>query len=132
MHKLRSWKQGMKVDHRLYSTEDIYRAACYLLERAAIYDKVKLMSVTVFDLHDWDPEQLGLFDAENDAKQSLLNDKQAIVQSDFRDMSAKRRMSDAIDIINNRYGEYVVTPATMMDMRGEILDRIAFGQVRDM
>jgi DNA polymerase-4 len=47
-------------------------------------------------------------------------------------MSAKRRMSDAIDIINNRYGEYVVTPATMMDMRGEILDRIAFGQVRDM
>jgi DNA polymerase-4 len=132
MHKLRSWKQGMKVDHRLYSTEDIYRAACYLLERAAIYDKVKLMSVTVFDLHDWDPEQLGLFDAENDAKQSLLNDKQAIVQSDFRAMSAKRRMSDAIDIINNRYGEYVVTPATMMDMRGEILDRIAFGQVRDM
>lgn len=25
-----------------------------------------------------------------------------------------------------RYGEFVITPGTMMDMKGEILDRIAF------
>jgi hypothetical protein len=36
-----------------------------------------------------------------------------------------------MDLVNNRYGEFVVTPATMMDMSGTILDRIAFGQVRD-
>jgi len=37
----------------------------------------------------------------------------------------------ATGVVNNRYGEFIVTPATMMDMQGTILDRIAFGNVRD-
>ena len=40
-------------------------------------------------------------------------------------------MSDAVDDINNRYGEFVVTPALMLEMQGTIVDRIAFGQVQD-
>lgn len=113
MHKLRSWKQGTKVSHRLYSTDDIYQAACYLLDKAILYDKVKIMSVTVFNLNPWDPEQLDLFGQD-------------------RMLQTGRRISDAMDTVNNRYGEFVVTPATMMDMRGTILDRIAFGQVKDL
>jgi len=31
-----------------------------------------------------------------------------------------------MDAVNTRYGEFVITPGTMMDMKGEILDRIAF------
>ena len=49
----------------------------------------------------------------------------------YRSQETKRRLSDALDMINDRYGEFVVTPGTMMDMRGEILDRIAFGSTPD-
>jgi hypothetical protein len=34
--------------------------------------------------------------------------------------------------INDRYGEFVITPALMMGMENTILDRIAFGGVKEM
>ncbi|MDQ3123227.1 MAG: hypothetical protein M3Q14_00885 [bacterium] len=108
----RAWHHGEKVGYRLYSTESVYRAAKSLLKRAEIYNKVRGMSITTFDLTPVDPEQL-----------SLLEDE--------RSFAAERHISDSVDEINNRYGEFVITPATMMDMHGEILDRIAFGNVRD-
>lgn len=41
------------------------------------------------------------------------------------------QLSDALDRLNDRYGEFVVTPALMMGMDNLILDRIAFGRVKD-
>lgn len=107
------WHHGEKVGSRLYATHDIYAHAKRLLQSASVTEPVRLMAVTVFDLHDWDPEQLDLFGAE-------------------RGYLAARRISDALDAVNNRYGEFVVTPASMMDMNGVVLDRIAFGSIRDM
>jgi DNA polymerase-4 len=43
-----------------------------------------------------------------------------------------RKVSDALDSLNNRYGEFVVTPAIMMGMKNLILDRIAFGSVKEL
>ncbi len=130
MQNIRSWHHGEKTYHRLYSTPDIYDAAKRLLSQAIIPTKVRIISVHVFDLHDWDPEQLSIFDIEkpidNNPKRRLQE-----VALDIRSVGARKRVSDAVDAINNRYGEFVVTPATMIDMSGEILDRIAFGQVRD-
>lgn len=128
---LSSWHHGEKVYHRLYSTPDIYDAAKRLLYQATIPAKVRIMSVHVFDLHDWDPEQLSIFDIE---QPKMSSDKNIVktVAVDIRSVGARKRVSDAVDNINNRYGEFVVTPAAMMDMSGEILDRIAFGQVKDM
>ena len=107
------WHHGEKVAARLYATHDIYAHAKRLLQAAQVIEPVRLMSVTVFDLHDWDPEQLDLFGSE-------------------RGYLAARRISDALDAVNNRYGEFVVTPANMMFMNKVVLDRIAFGNVRDM
>lgn len=107
------WHHGEKVAARLYATHDIYAHAKRLLQAAQVIEPVRLMSVTVFDLHDWDPEQLDLFGSE-------------------RGYLAARRISDALDAVNNRYGEFVVTPANMMSMNKVVLDRIAFGNVRDM
>lgn len=112
MHTFRSWHQGKKLDYRLYTTADIYRAAKDLLERAELTGEVKLMAVTTQYLEPIDPEQLSLLQYECD-------------------LSANRHVSDAVDEINNRYGEFVITPGAMMDMQGEILDRVAFGSVRD-
>lgn len=108
----RSWHHGQKTGYRLYSTSDIYLAAKHLLDIAEIPRKVAGMSITVYELAPVDPEQLSLLESE-------------------RNFAARRNLSDALDAVNNRYGEFIVTPATMMDMQGEILDRIAFGQIRD-
>lgn len=131
MHSTKSWHHGEKTFHRLYSTPDIYDAAKKLLHSAEIASNVKLISVTVFNLNDWDPEQLSIFDTEG-SKVGSQELKVGAVATDMRSMGTRKRVSDAVDAINDRYGEFVVTPAAMMDMQGTILDRIAFGQVRDM
>jgi DNA polymerase-4 len=92
-----------------------------LLAVAAIWAKVRGMSITVFDLKPVNPEQLSFFET---AEGSSLHGG--------RSFAAERHISDAVDTINNRYGEFVITPGTMMDMHGQILDRIAFGSVRDL
>lgn len=107
------YAHGEKTAARLYGTSDIFQAAKRLLDQAVIRNKVSIMSVHVFNLQACDPEQLSLLDGE-------------------RSFAATRNLSDALDAVNNRYGEFVLTPATMMDMQGTILDRIAFGGVRDM
>ncbi len=107
------WHHSEKVGARLYATHDIYTHACRLLKQAKVIEPVRSVAVSTFDLHEWDPEQLDLFGSA-------------------RGFLAARRISDALDAVNNRYGEFVVTPATMLDMHGVVLDRIAFGSVRDM
>ena len=112
MHELRRWAHGEKLGYRLYGTQSIYLAAKRLLHRAEIPNRVSLMAVTVFDLEPWDPEQLSIF-------------------SDDRSLSVQRRLQDALDTVNDRYGEYVLTPATMLGTDKVIFDRIAFGSVSE-
>lgn len=133
MYKMKSWHHGEKVYHRLYSTSDIYEAAKKLLHAAEISNKVKIMSVNVYELREWDPEQLNIFDIEEQGAKSGEHRKASVrtTATDLRSVNARKRVSDAVDAINNRYGEFVITPAMMLDMQGTILDRIAFGQVRD-
>ncbi len=45
--------------------------------------------------------------------------------------SPTHAVSEAADKINDRWGEFVITPALMMDMDDIILDRIAFGGVKN-
>jgi hypothetical protein len=49
-------------------------------------------------------------------------------------MFASRSHADAaaMDRINDKYGEFVITPAFMMGMRETIIDRIAFGGVKEL
>ena len=126
MHELSSWHHGEKVQHRLYSTIDIYEAAKKLLLSAEIPRRVSIMSVHVFGLSPWNPEQLSIFDVESRQEDVRLD------RHNYSSITARKRVTDAVDAINNRYGEFVVTPAMMLDMQGTILDRIAFGQVRDL
>ena len=112
MHKLRRWSHGEKLGYRLYGTQSIYQAAKRLLNRADILNKVSLIAVTVFGLEPWDPEQLSIF-------------------SDDKSLSVQRRLQDALDSVNDRYGEYVITPATMLGTNSVILDRIAFGSMSE-
>jgi hypothetical protein len=42
------------------------------------------------------------------------------------------RTAEAMDKINDRWGEFVITPALMMGMGDIILDRISFGGVKEL
>ena len=66
--------------------------------------------VRCFDLLPGVSSQISLFDREN---------KQG-------------KVADALDILNDKYGEFTVVPALMMDMNDTVLDRIAFGNVREL
>jgi len=117
-----SWHKGCKLGYRLYSTTDIFQAAKHLLSQAEIFDRVRLMAITAFGLEPWSPEQGNLFDAK-DAREEILD-----FSKEFKPYTVNKNLSDALDGINDRYGEFAITPATMLDMKGTIVDRIAFGK----
>jgi DNA polymerase IV len=102
--------QGRKYDAPAYSSRDILLRATRLMNRQPRWVRVRTMAVSVFDLERVERDQLRLFDDEE---------------------AKGRRVSDACDAINAKYGEFVITPATMLGMDGTILDRISFGGVRD-
>lgn len=104
------WAKGSKTKSPVYSTQDIYLHAQRMLNNAVIPSRVTNMGVTAFNLSPGKPEQLGLFD------DSRLD---------------TRALAKAADIVNNRYGEFTLTPAIMANMQDVIIKRVAFGSIKD-
>jgi hypothetical protein len=46
--------------------------------------------------------------------------------------SRSHAVAKALDQINDKYSEFVITPALMMGMDDTIIDRIAFGGVKEL
>jgi DNA polymerase-4 len=69
---------------------------------------VRNLAVSVYDLIRSTNEQLEMFSCPTHA------------------------VSEATDKINDRWGEFVITPALMMGMDDIIFDRIAFGGVKEL
>ena len=125
-----SWHHGCKIFHPLYATQDIYREVDRLLTSVSQFpDNVSHLSITVFNLAPCNPEQLGLFDGSGaivaegtpgaDSRGSLSSIRQ-------------KALARAADTVNDRYGEFTIIPAIMAGMDKTILDRVAFGNIRDM
>jgi impB/mucB/samB family protein len=99
---------GRKFDVPVYTTQEIYEKAQRLLNMSGYKRRVRNLAVSVYDLIPTTDEQLELF------------------------ASPKHAVSEAMDEINDRWGEFVITPALMMGMDDVILDRIAFGGVKEL
>ena len=102
------WHLGRKFDVPVYTTRDIYVKAMRLLNTSEYPKRVRNLAVSVYDLIPNTSEQMELF------------------------ASPSHTVSEAMDKINDRWGEFVITPALMMDMEDIILDRIAFGGVKEL
>lgn len=100
------WHTGKKTHGALYTTAELYREAQYILNERPKEPVVTQLSVHCYDLEQSSATQQSLFD---------LSDK-------------RRAVADALDNINDRYGEFTIAPARMLDMDDLILDRIAFGK----
>lgn len=105
------WGQSMKAPKPLYATGDIFHFGQHLLSKAP-RKEIKLLSIGVYDFAPANPEQLSFFNGQ-------------------RNMVLERHTADAMDKINNAFGEYVVLPATMLGVDTAAKDAIAFGKLDD-
>lgn len=100
--------QGVSLDQPLFSSQDIYRVAYRLLRHSPYRLPVRNLAVSCFDLTSRDSIQLEL----------------------FHDSLRKESLAKAIDTINERWGNFVLTPAIMANTEDYVHDRIGFGNVR--
>jgi DNA polymerase-4 len=70
--------------------------------------QVRNLAISVYDLIPHHSEQLDMFGSRSHA------------------------VAQAMDKINDKYGEFVITPALMMGMDDTIIDQIAFGGVKEL
>jgi DNA polymerase-4 len=104
------WHLGMKVSE-MYTTYQIFYYAMKLFDMQPSKHLVpRRLEVSVSELIPFEPQQLGLFDSEHGDYKSL---------------------SKSLDAVNDRYGDLVVGSALLEGMDGFILNRIAFGSVKD-
>jgi DNA polymerase-4 len=100
--------QGVSLPQPLFSGQDIYRVAYKLLRRSPFRLGVRNLAVSWFNLSQRSTIQLEL----------------------FIDTLKKDSLTTAIDEINERWGNFVITPALMANTQNHVHDRIGFGQVR--
>ncbi len=105
------WHRGRQMNEEMYSTSELYRSAQLIFNQQPEKKMVAKISVSCYGLSPSSKSQMSLFE---------------------QDTSKSRKVSDALDKINNRYGEFVITPALMLGMDNTIVDRIAFGGVKEL
>ena len=106
------WHKGHKTNQKMYASSDLFEATKQLLKLAQPLKPIRILAVSCFSLSEDLYSQMTLFHDE-DRKRALLR---------------------ALDIVNDKWGEFSVVPGTMLSIhkQGKILDRIAFGRVLDM
>ena len=99
------WHKSKKFNRSMFTTDDLFIKSMWIFNMRDKEKKVAKISVSCFELFPAKTSQVNLFDIED----------------------KKRKLSDAMDLINDKYGEFIITPALMMNMDKLVLDRIAFG-----
>jgi hypothetical protein len=105
------WHHAHTLPSEMYTTIELYRHAQLIFNAQPQNKPVTLLSVSCYGLTQHNDNQLSIFGDETAKKHSV---------------------SDATDKINDTFGEFTVVPGIMMDMDEVILDRIAFGGVREL
>lgn len=100
------WHKGKKFTESLYTTLELFQKIMFIFSQQPRKKVVRKIAVTCFDFIPVDSQTLSLFEDS---------------------IEKKRKVSLAVDEINDRYGEYVISPALMIESKKTILDRIAFG-----
>ncbi len=108
------WHMGRQTPHDLYTTLELYNAAQTIFKQRQKNEIVTKISVHCFNLSKDIRDQIGLFEMREDILKKRM-----------------RKVSDVLDVLNDKYGEFTVSSAKMMDMNDTVVDRIAFGNVRE-
>lgn len=105
------WHQGKMMHSPMYTTQELYQKAWLVFNYRLNKKPIANIAVSCYSLTNMESGQLELFDSGVDKQ---------------------RKLSDAIDQVNDKYGEYIITPALMMGMQDLIIDRVAFGGAKEL
>lgn len=104
------WHQGHLQKKWLFDTRDIYAEALRLLNLSP-RRPVRILAVSCFELSTNPQMQTELYD----------------------DVPRKKMLTEAMDTINEKWGNFVITPANMLTAKEKhVHDRIAFGGVKEL
>lgn len=104
------WHKGVTTSKVLFDSRDVYKVAFRLLNKSPYRKPVRELAVSVFNLKDLPSLQLELFD----------------------NIERKEKLVEAVDAVNERWGDFVITPARMIGTKEVVIDRIAFGGVKEL
>lgn len=104
------WHRSRLVGRDMYTTPELFKEALYTLNKRPEKKPLSKISVSCYRLEECKNSQPSLFDEPD----------------------KHRKLYDAVDKINDRYGEMVISPALMMGMKDLIIDRIAFGGTKEL
>ena len=107
-HDYQYFHEGKSLDQSIFDSRDIYRVAFHLLSHSPYHLPVRNLAISCFNLSPRSTLQLDL----------------------FNDTQRRENLVTALDNINDRWGNFVITPATMANTEGFVHDRIGFGQIK--
>lgn len=105
------WHEGRSFQRDMYTTSELFKKVLLVCNRQPVRKTIAKLAVSCYDLTPAGNVQEELFS---------------------RELEQQHNVSDAADRINDTYGEYMVTPALMMGLGDQIIDRIAFGGVKEL
>ena len=104
------WHQGKSIKEELFSPGDIYKIAYKILLHSPYKFSVHTIAVSCFNLEKKTCSQLDIFD----------------------DIKKKKDITKALDNISQKWGDFVITPAMMLNTKDIVKDRISFGGIKDL
>ena len=104
------WHHGHINHNPLFNTADIYKVAFKIMTSSPYKSSVASLAVSVFDLQKNNSFQLDF----------------------FSNVDKKINLTQAIDKITEKWGEYIITPAAMLGAKSLVPDRVGFGNIRDL
>ena len=104
------WHKGITFDKTFFDSRDIYKEAFKIMQHSPYLKPVAQLAVSTFSLIKSDSSQLDLLE----------------------DVEKKESLTRAVDEVNQRWGNFVITPAKMVKTESYVPDRIAFGGVKEL
>ncbi len=104
------WHHGMTVSEQLFDSRDIYKIAFGILCHSPFRKPVAILAESCFNLEETASQQMSL----------------------LTDLEKKRSLVEAIDEINDRFGQFMITPALMLGTKDLVPDRVAFGGIKEL
>jgi hypothetical protein len=105
------WHKGRTFDDEMFTTDELFKKVMLVFNMQPRLKVVTKLDVCCFDLKEAKAVQETLFDTEHERR---------------------RDVSKALDGINNKWGEWTIYPALMHGREKEVVDRIAFGGVKEL
>lgn len=103
------WGLQHKIETPLFADADFYERARALLRKSPL-KPIRILTISCFQLTKDLYSQQYLFTEEN----------------------RKQILTQTIDAVQDRFGEFVITSGRMLAMEQKVLDRIAFGRIHEL